>query len=109
MANHIPLIVYPVKNVEAAKKFYGAYLGTEPYIDGEYYVGYKLDDMEVGLDPNGSAVISYVDVDDMQTSLAALQDAGAEIVKDSTDVGGGRLIAQVKIEDTVVGLRQDTK
>jgi predicted enzyme related to lactoylglutathione lyase len=109
MANNIPLIVYPVKNIDAAKKFYGAYLGTEAYIDGEYYVGYKLDDLEVGLDPNGSTVITYVDVDDMQASLTALQDAGGELVKDSTDVGGGRLIAQVKIEDAIVGLRQDSK
>ena len=109
MANNIPLIVYPVKNIDAAKKFYGAYLGTEPYVDGEYYVGYKLDDLEIGLDPNGSAVITYVDVDAMKASLAALQDAGGELIKDSTDIGGGRLIAQVKIEDTIVGLRQDAQ
>jgi hypothetical protein len=32
---------------------------------------------------------------------------GAEVVKDSTDVGGGLLIAQVEIESNVVlGLRQ---
>lgn len=109
MANNIPLIVFPVKNIDAAKKFYGAYLGTEPYVDGEYYVGYKLDDLEVGLDPNGNTVVTYIDVDDIQASLTALQDAGGELVKDSTDVGGGRLIVQVKIEDTVVGLRQDSK
>lgn len=109
MANNIPLIVYPVKNLAAAKKFYGAYLGTEPYVDGEYYIGYKLDGLEVGLDPNGGAVITYVDVDDIEASLAALREAGAEIIKATKDAGGGRLIAQVKIEDTIVGLRQDSK
>lgn len=106
MASNISLIVYPVKNLDEAKKFYGAYLGTEPYVDGDYYVGYKLDDLEIGLDPNASTVISYIDVDNIEASLKALQEAGAEVAKDASDVGGGILIAQVKIEDTTLGLRQ---
>lgn len=106
MASNISLIVYPVKNLDEAKKFYGAYLGTEPYVDGDYYVGYKLDDLEVGLDPNANTVISYIDVDDIEASLKALQEAGAEVVKDASDVGGGILIAQVQIGDTTLGLRQ---
>lgn len=109
MANNVPLIVYPVKDLAKAKKFYNTYLGTEPYADGEYYVGYRLDDLEVGLDPNGTAIISYTDVEDIGASLQTMKDAGAEMVKDSTDVGGGLLVAQVKIEDNVLGLRQKPK
>ncbi len=106
MANNIPLIVYPVKDLEKAKKFFDTYLGTQPYADTAYYVGYKVGDQEVGLDPNGTAVISYIDVDDIEVSLKALQDAGATVVKDSNDVGGGLLVAQVEVEGSTLGLRQ---
>ena len=106
MANNIPLIVYPVKDVKQAKNFYSTYLGTEPYVDGEWYIGYKLDGLEVGLDPNGTAVISYINVDDIDASLKTLTEAGAKVVKDSTDVGGGLLIAQVETEGNTLGLRQ---
>ncbi len=71
-----------------------------------YYVGYKLDGMEVGLDPNGQAVVSYIDVEDIQASLKTLQEAGAEVVMDPRDVGGGLLIAQVRMEGNVMGVRQ---
>jgi predicted enzyme related to lactoylglutathione lyase len=106
MANNIPLIVYPVKDLEKAKRFYNAYLGTAPYTDGEYYVGYKVGDLEVGLDPNGTAVISYTDTDDIGQSLQAMEGVGAETVKEPSDVGGGLLVAQVKIEGNILGFRQ---
>jgi len=106
MANNIPLIVYPVKNLEASKKFFNTYLGTEPYADGDYYVGYKLDDREVGLDPNGKTIISYIDVDDIEASLKTLQEVGAEVTMPSKDVGGGLLVAQVTVDGNTLGLRQ---
>ncbi len=106
MANNIPLIVYPAKDLAKTKNFFNTYLGTEPYVDGDWYVGYKLDDREVGLDPNGTAVISYIDVDDIAASLKTLQAAGAVVVKDSADVGGGLLIAQVELDGNILGLRQ---
>ena len=108
MANNIPLIVFPVTDVESAKKFYTTFLGTEPYVADAYYVGYKLDDREVGLDPNGAAVISYIDVTDIAASLQSLQDAGAEVVMTPTEVGGGLLIAKVTFQGSTLGLRQET-
>lgn len=109
MANNIPLIVYPTKDAEKAKKFFNTYLGTQPYVDTAYYVGYKVGDQEVGLDPNGTAVISYVEVDDIEAGLKALQDAGATTTKEPTDVGGGMMVAQVEIEGSTLGLRQSVK
>ncbi len=109
MANNVQLIVYPAKNVEATKKFFNTYLGTEPYVDGEWYVGYKVGDIEVGLDPNGTAVISYINTDDIEASLKTLQGVGAKVVKDATDVGGGLQVAQVELDGNVVGLRQAPK
>ena len=109
MANDISLIVYPAKDVDKAKKFFTTFLGTEPYADSAWYVGYKVGDREVGLDPNAAAVVSYVDVEDIAASLKALTDAGATVVKDSTDVGGGLLIAQVELDSNILGLRQSVK
>jgi len=50
MAGNITLLVYPVKDVEKAKAFYGKFLDTEPYAEGAYDVGYRVGDQEVGLD-----------------------------------------------------------
>ncbi|MBW4062052.1 VOC family protein [Candidatus Saccharibacteria bacterium] len=108
MANPITVTVYPVKDLEAAKKFYSTYLGTEPYVDGAYYVGYKVGDVEVGLDPNATVgPIVYTDTKDITAAIAEMTAAGAEVVKEPGDVGGGLLIATVKDETgNVVGFRQ---
>ena|ERR1700722_11444701 len=110
MAQDIKLIVYPVKDLAAAKTLYGKFLGVEPYADGEYYVGYKLGNLEVGLDPNGQTVIGYINVADIKSELQTLVDAGATVQQDPKDVGGGLQIAQVKdVDGNVLGLRQSPK
>jgi predicted enzyme related to lactoylglutathione lyase len=110
MAENIKLLVYPTKDLKAGKAFFNTFLGAEPYIDGEYYVGYKVGELEVGLDPNGQAVIAYIDVQDIKESLKTYLDAGATTYKDVTNVGGGLLIAQVKdTNGNVLGLRQQPR
>jgi predicted enzyme related to lactoylglutathione lyase len=111
MARNIKIIVYPVKDVERAKAFFREFLGVAPYVDSAYYVGYRLGDFEVGLDPNGAVgPIAYVDVDDITSSLQRIKQAGGKIVQDATDVGGGLLIAKVKdVDGNVVGFRQETR
>ncbi len=108
MANNIKLLVYPAKNIEKAKTFFGKFLDSEPYMASPHYVGYRFGDMEIGLDPNSTTgPIAYIDVTDIKTSLDEMVKAGAEVVKDVMDVGGGLLIAQIKDADgNVVGLRQ---
>ena len=110
MAQNIKLIVYPVKDIEKAKAFYGKFLDAEPYAEGAYYVGYRIGDQEVGLDPNSKVgPIAYTDVKDIKSSLQAMIEVGGEVVQDVKDVGRGLLIAQVKDADgNVVGLRQQT-
>jgi len=106
----ISLIVYPVKDLAQAKKLYSTFLGVEPYVDGSYYVGYKVGDQEIGLDPNGQTPgpLGYTYISDIKASLQSLLDAGAQSVQDVKDVGGGRLIATVKDADgNVIGLVQD--
>lgn len=110
MANNIQLIVFPIKDAAKAKAFYSSYLGMEPYIDSDFYIGYRLGDFEVGLDPNGSTIISYINVDDANAVLQNMTASGAEVVQEPMDVGGGLLIAKIKDTDgNVVGLRQQPK
>ena len=111
MARNISALVYPVKDLEKAKKFYGKFLDTKPYVESPYYVGYKTGDQEIGLDPNSKAgPIAYTDVKDIKMSLQEMTENGAEIVQDAKNVGGGLLIARVKDADgNVVGFRQQPK
>ncbi len=111
MARNLKALVYPVKNVEKAKAFYGKFLDTEPYIASPYYVGYKVGEMEVGLDHNSNVgPIAYVDVEDIKSSLQTMTEAGATVIQDARDVGGGLLIARIKDADgNVVGFRQQSK
>ena len=112
MNQGIQLVIYPVKDLAAAKKVYGALLGVEPYTDQPYYVGYKVGDKEIGLDPHGhqqglTGPVGYCTVADIGASLKALQAAGAQIRADVKDVGGGKLIATVKDADgNITGLVQ---
>lgn len=110
MVNTIKLIVFPVKDLDKAKTFYRSFLGVEPYIDGAYYIGYKVGDLEVGLDPNGQNVVSYIDVDDIESSLQKLEATGATVHTGVKNVGGGLLVAQVKDGDgNILRLRQQSK
>jgi len=49
----VSLIVYPAADLTTAKRFFPELIGTDPYVDGAQYVGYKSGDMEIGLVPNG--------------------------------------------------------
>jgi predicted enzyme related to lactoylglutathione lyase len=87
MARNIKFLVYPFKDVEKAKAFYGKFLEIEPYFASAYYAGYRIGEMEVGLDPNSNiGPIAYADVKDIKSSLQAMTKAGAEIVQDVKDV-----------------------
>ena len=113
MAAGLQTIIYPVKDVDRAKALFTALLGVEPYADEPYYVGYKAEGQDVGLDPNGHAKgltgpVPYWHVTDLRERLGALLEAGAELLQDAQDVGGGRLIASVKdVDGNPVGLLQD--
>jgi predicted enzyme related to lactoylglutathione lyase len=103
----VKVLVYPSKDVESTKALFNTFFGVEPYADSPYYVGYRIGSMEVGIDPNGTEIIAYTEVEDAASSLQALVDAGASIVQEPKDVGGGMLIAQAKdASGNVIGLRQ---
>jgi predicted enzyme related to lactoylglutathione lyase len=112
MNQGIRTIIYPVKDIAQAKTLFSKLLGIQPIMDEPYYVGYKVGDQEIGLDPNGhhqgmTGPVGYYHVDDIQKSLQILLDAGAQIQQAVKDVGGGKLIATVKDADNnIIGLIQ---
>jgi len=84
MSRGIRLLVFPVRDPARAKRLYGRLLGTEPYVEGPYYVGFRVGDQEIGLDPNGhkaglTGPIAYWQVDDIRASVQSLVDAGATV------------------------------
>jgi predicted enzyme related to lactoylglutathione lyase len=84
MASVIRTVIYPVKDLDQAKALYGALLGVAPYAEAPYYVGFRVGDQELGLDPNGhqkgmSAPVAYVEVDDIRRRLDELVDAGGNV------------------------------
>ncbi len=87
-------------------------MGVAPYADEAYYVGFRVGDQELGLDPNGhsqgmTGPVGYWEVDDIEETLALVLGVGAEEQQPIIDVGGGKLIASVKDADgNITGLMQ---
>ena len=112
MNEGIRLFVYPVRDLARAKMLYSRLLGVEPYADEAYYVGFRVGDQEIGLDPNGhnkgmTGPVGYWEVNDIKETLQLLLDAGAQEQQEVKDVGGGKLIASVKDADgNITGLAQ---
>lgn len=103
-------IVYPVTDINRAKQFYSTLLGVEPFVDSAYYVGFRVGDQQIGLDPNGhkEGMTGYFHVSDIHKSLEELVNAGAQILQEIKNVGGGGLIAAVKdVDGNIIGLSQD--
>ncbi len=105
-------VLYPVKDVEKAKALFSILFGAAPHVDSPFYVGFSVNGAEIGLVPNGhdqgmTGPVPFYDVDDVSATIGALQDAGAEVVQEPTNVGGGMLVAKVSdIDGNEIGLRQ---
>jgi predicted enzyme related to lactoylglutathione lyase len=105
------LVVFGVGDLDAARTLYTAVLGTEPYVDTPYYVGYRAGDVEIGLDPNAgrqgtSTPITYWTTDDIHGRVEALVAAGATVQRAPADVGGGLLVAVLTdANGNLIGLR----
>ncbi len=110
MNQGIQTVIYPVKDLAQARAQFRELLGVEPYADAPYYVGFKVGNQDIGLDPHGhqAGATAYYHVSDIKGSLQKLLDAGAQGVEETRDVGGGRLIASVKdANGNIIGLLQD--
>ena len=110
MNKGIKTVIYPTKDITRAKAVFGKLLGVDPYADQPYYVGFKIGDQDIGLVPNNpeAGMTAFFHVDDIKNSLQILVDAGAQMIQDVKNVGGGRLIATARDKDNnIIGLIQN--
>jgi predicted enzyme related to lactoylglutathione lyase len=109
-AEGLKTILHPVSDLGAAKAFYTTMLGTEPTADSEYYVGYDVGAVHLGLVPGGDTPgpVAYWSVPDLEGKLQELLAAGAIAGAPIREVGGGRRVATVIDADgNHLGLLQD--
>jgi predicted enzyme related to lactoylglutathione lyase len=113
MAPVLKTILYPVENIETAKAIFTALTGDKPHADQPYYVGFQVNGTELGLVPNGhqagmTGPTGYWHVTDIRAHIDALTKAGATLVQEPKNVGGGRQTAIVNDADgNAIGLIQD--
>lgn len=106
-------ILYPVKDLAAAKAIFTTLTGERPHADQPYYVGFQVNGTELGLVPNGhqsgmTGPVGYWHVSDIRSQIDALTKAGATLVQDAKNVGGGRQTAVLTDADgNSIGLIQD--
>jgi predicted enzyme related to lactoylglutathione lyase len=98
MSARADTIIFPVSDLPKATQLFRTLLGTEPVMDEPYYVGFRIDGQDIGLDPKGhrngtGGPTCYREVDDIEQARQQLLDAGAVEVEPVHDVGGGKLIA----------------
>jgi catechol 2,3-dioxygenase-like lactoylglutathione lyase family enzyme len=91
-------VIYPAPDLDAAKAWWTAYLGTPPYFDEPFYVGFNPAGYELGLLPDAdpkAGVLTFWGVDDVNEAVAAALQAGATQHGPATDVGDGIITATV--------------
>jgi predicted enzyme related to lactoylglutathione lyase len=103
MIQGLRTVIYPVSKLEQAKAWYARVLGTEPYFDQPFYVGFAVGGFELGLVPDGrpgpAGATAYWGTPDAAAEVARLQDLGAAIESPLTDVGDGIRVATVRDPD----------
>ncbi len=93
---------YQVADLEKAKEWYTKILGTPPYFDEPFYVGFNVGGYELGLQPCDATpekpsthVVAYWGVDDAEATYKRLLEEGATPHEEPTEVGGGIVVATV--------------
>ncbi|WP_189335758.1 VOC family protein [Actinoplanes ianthinogenes] len=106
----IRTITVPVKDLDAAKALYTRLLGTEPYADAPYYVGFRPEGgPELGLDPHGDVAagpIVYWHTGDIHAEMASLIATGATEEIPVHDVGGPLIATLRDTDGNLFGLYQ---
>jgi len=99
----IRTITVPVTDLPAATALWRTLLGTDPYTEQPYYVGFRPEGSpEIGLDPHGDVAagpVTYFLVADVEASIASLTELGATVERSTHDVGGGSLTATMRDTD----------
>ena len=100
-------VVYPAPDLDAAKNWWTGFLGTEPYFDQPFYVGFDVDGYELGLLPDADpadGAQAYWGVPHVPAAVDRAVEQGCGVHSPPTDVGDGIVTAVVRRADgTIVG------
>lgn len=100
-------VIHSVTDLASARTWWVEVLGTDPYFDEPFYVGFDVAGYELGLMPTEGAAetVTYWGARDVGVAVAALEGRGA-IVRDAiADVGEGIRVATVTTPDgSVIGI-----
>src|SRR5262249_28527971 len=92
-------VIYPAAELDAAKGWWTALLGSGPYFDQPFYVGFDIGGFELGLlpdaDPADGALV-YWGTTDVAAAVAAAVAQGATEHAPVTEVGDGIVTATVR-------------
>jgi len=93
--------IYPVADLDAAKQWYAAWLGIQPYYDTPYYVGFDVGGFELGLhpakddfQPNPGGGIPYWKTADLDAEWKDVLARGCTVRSAPNEVGGGVRVAE---------------
>ena len=92
-------VIYPAADLHAAKIWWSALLGSAPYFDEPFYVGFNVGGYELGLLPDanpGEGALVYWGVDVVESEVARAFAHGAAEHSPATDVGDGIVTAAVR-------------
>jgi uncharacterized protein YndB with AHSA1/START domain/predicted enzyme related to lactoylglutathione lyase len=91
---------FPVQDLAAARDWYARVLGFAPYFDEPFYVGFEVGGYELGLFPaeGGSKPstfggTTYFGSDALDADILDWTSAGASVIEDAHEVGGGIRVA----------------
>ena len=92
---------YPAPDLARAKAWYMQALGTAPYFDEPFYVGFNVGGFELGLVPDApvsrppAGVVALWGVNDVAAECARLRLIGATQHEEPKEVGGGITVGSV--------------
>ncbi len=102
MFKKLRTIIYRTSDLQKAKKWYTKITGVSPYFDEPFYVGFNINDYELGLDPdlnnisNGERSVAYWLVDNIKEAVNKLIANDAKIISPINKVGEGIWVAVVE-------------
>ena len=92
--------IYPVGDLDAAKRWYSAVLDQPPYFDQPFYVGFAVGGFELGLLPQGQPGTAGAQplwgVADIEGAYTRLLELGATEIEPVTAVGDGIKVAALR-------------
>ena len=98
-------VIYPAPDLAAARTWWTSLLGSGPYYDEPFYVGFNVAGYELGLlptaDPADGALV-YWGVADVDRSVEAAVAAGASVHTAASEVGDDIVTATVRAPDGAI-------